>query len=107
MGVNLIEAPVNSLLQVTLRGIVILPPAFTTQVLLSAGAIVTGAPSERLTETGTSATSRGFGISWLASFTGQTIEARRPGRVTVLPSIRARPWILATRIERGAFSSAL
>ena len=68
---------------------------------------MTGAPSDRLTDTGTSATRRGFGISWLASFTGQTIEARRPGRVTVFPSIWARPKIFALPSERGAFSSAL
>src|SRR3954452_11768501 len=87
IGLSLIEVPANSLLQVTFSGIERVSPSFASQTLASDGATVTGAPSARLTDTGTSASRRGLGISWLASFTGQTIEARRHGRVTVVPLI--------------------
>lgn len=71
---------------VTLRGTVSLSPALTFQTLFSAGSIETGAPSDGLTDTGTSAAVRGFGISCHPSLTGQTTAARRPVRVTVFPS---------------------
>ena len=97
----------HSFLHVILNGIFKVSPALASQTLFSLAAMVMAAFSESVTDTGTSATSRDFGNSLGAYSTGHSMEARRHGRVTVVPLMLARPNIFAIENAGLAFASAL
>ena len=106
-GLSLIEPPEKSPRHTRFSGMVSFSPSVASQTRSSAGRMLRGVSSSPPTETGVSAKRRGVGVSWLASLTGQTIEAVGHSRTNSAPFTLARPRILPSAMPRGASSSAV